>query len=162
MVYGLVAVALPQFAYFSAVAHMQVAPALLIEFTAPAAVVVWLWLRHGERPSRLTLAGAGVAALGLVLVLDLLSGADLSLVGVLWSLVAMARLRDVLRDVGRREQRPAADRPGRRRDARRPRCRWPLLGLVGLLEMRATTASVDARRTRTVRLVGADRACSAW
>ena len=25
--------------------HMQVGPALLIEYTAPAAVVVWLWLR---------------------------------------------------------------------------------------------------------------------
>ena len=34
--------------------------------------------------------GAGVAALGLVLVLDLLSGADLALGGVLWALAAMA------------------------------------------------------------------------
>lgn len=68
---------------------MQVGPALLIEYTAPAAVVVWLWVRQGQRPGRLTLLGAGVAALGLVLVLDLLSGADLSVVGVLWSLAAM-------------------------------------------------------------------------
>jgi drug/metabolite transporter (DMT)-like permease len=89
VVYGLAAVAAPQFFYFSAVAHMEVAPALLIEFTAPAAVVVWLWLRHGERPGRLTLAGAAVAAVGLLLVLDLLSGSDLSLPGVLWSLAAM-------------------------------------------------------------------------
>ncbi len=89
MVYGLFAVAATQFFYFSAVSHMEVAPALLIEFTAPAAIVVWLWLRHGERPGRLTLVGAGVAALGLVLVLDLLSGADLSVPGVLWSLAAM-------------------------------------------------------------------------
>ena len=87
--YGLFAVAAPQFFYFSAIAHMEVAPALLIEFTAPAAVVVWLWLRYGERPGRLTLAGAGVAALGLLLVLDLLSGAELSLPGVLWALGAM-------------------------------------------------------------------------
>ena len=50
---------------------MQVGPALLIEYTAPAAVVVWLWLRHGQRPGRLTLAGAALAAVGLVLVLDL-------------------------------------------------------------------------------------------
>ena len=55
---------------------MEVAPALLIEYTAPAAVVVWLWLRHGgARP--VTLRGRrAVAAVGLVLVLDLLSGAD--------------------------------------------------------------------------------------
>jgi drug/metabolite transporter (DMT)-like permease len=78
-----------QFAYFSAVAAMDVGPALLIEYTAPAAIVVWLWLRHGERPSRLTLAGAALAAAGLVLVLDLLSGADLALDGVLWALAAM-------------------------------------------------------------------------
>jgi drug/metabolite transporter (DMT)-like permease len=37
----------------------------------------------------MTLAGAGLAALGLVLVLDLVSGADLSLPGVLWALAAM-------------------------------------------------------------------------
>jgi drug/metabolite transporter (DMT)-like permease len=89
LVYGSVAVASTQFFYFSAVAHMEVAPALLIEFTAPAAVVVWLWLRHGERPGRVTLVGALLAAMGLVLVLDLLSGADLNVPGVLWSLAAM-------------------------------------------------------------------------
>ena len=87
--YGSVAVAGAQFCYFSAVQHMQVGPAILIEFTAPAAVVVFLWLRHGQRPGRMTLAGAGLAALGLVLVLDLISGADLSVRGVVWSLGAM-------------------------------------------------------------------------
>jgi drug/metabolite transporter (DMT)-like permease len=89
LLYGAVPVAGTQFAYFSAVGQMDVGPALLIEYTAPAAVVVWLWLRHGERPSVQTLVGAGVAALGLVLVLDLLSGADLALGGVLWALLAM-------------------------------------------------------------------------
>jgi drug/metabolite transporter (DMT)-like permease len=87
--YGVLAVAGAQFCFFSAVQYMQVGPALLIEYTAPAAVVVWLWLRHGQRPGPVTLLGAGVAALGLVLVLDLLSGASLSLVGVLWALAAM-------------------------------------------------------------------------
>ncbi|MFA6576242.1 MAG: EamA family transporter [Nocardioides sp.] len=89
LTYGLLAVAGAQFCYFSAVGHMQVGPALLIEYTAPAAVVVWLWLRHGERPGALTLAGAGLAALGLVLVLDLISGAELNVAGVLWALGAM-------------------------------------------------------------------------
>lgn len=87
--YGLFAVAGAQFAYFSAVRHMDVGVALLIEYTAPVTVVVWMWLRHGHRPGRLTLVGAGLAAVGLVLVLDLLSGADLSAVGVAWALVAM-------------------------------------------------------------------------
>ncbi|HYF72331.1 MAG TPA: DMT family transporter [Nocardioides sp.] len=89
VVYGAVAVAGAQFCYFSAVGHMQVGPALLIEYTAPAAVVVWLWVRHGQRPGGVTLVGAALAAAGLVLVLDLLSGADLSLAGVLWALAAM-------------------------------------------------------------------------
>jgi drug/metabolite transporter (DMT)-like permease len=88
-VYGVLAVAGAQFCYFSAVAHMQVGPALLIEYTAPAAVVCWMWLRHGQRPGPLTLLGAAIAALGLVLVLDLVSGADLSPVGVAWALAAM-------------------------------------------------------------------------
>jgi drug/metabolite transporter (DMT)-like permease len=68
---------------------MDVAPALLIEYTAPAAVVAWLWIRHGQRPRPLTIGGAGLAALGLVLVLDLLSGADLAWSGVAWALAAM-------------------------------------------------------------------------
>ena len=89
LVYGAVAVAGCQFCYFSAVQHMQVGPALLIEYTAPAAVVVWLWVRRGQRPGAMTLVGAGLAALGLVLVLDLLSGADLNPVGVMWALAAM-------------------------------------------------------------------------
>lgn len=89
VVYGLVGVAGCQFAYFSAVEHMQVGVALLIEYTAPVAVVLWLWLRHGQRPGPKTAAGGLVAALGLVLVLDLLSGADLDPVGVSWALLAM-------------------------------------------------------------------------
>src|SRR5919206_2410755 len=89
LVYGVVAVAGAQFCYFSAVATMDVAPALLIEYTAPAAVVAWLWVRHGQRPRPLTVAGAGLAAIGLVLVLDLLSGAHLAWSGVAWALAAM-------------------------------------------------------------------------
>jgi drug/metabolite transporter (DMT)-like permease len=89
LVYGVMATAGAQFCYFSAVATMDVAPALLIEYTAPAAVVLWLWARRGERPRPLTLGGAAVAAAGLVLVLDLFSGADLAWSGVAWALGAM-------------------------------------------------------------------------
>lgn len=92
VMYGVLAVAGAQFCYFSAVAYMQVAPALLIEYTAPVAVVVWLWLRHAQRPGLVTLAGGAVCALGLVLVLDLFSGAGLSLAGALWALAAMVGL----------------------------------------------------------------------
>jgi drug/metabolite transporter (DMT)-like permease len=88
-VYGITAVAGAQLCYFYAVTYMQVSVALLLEYTAPVAVVVWLWVRHGHRPSWLTVVGAALAAAGLVLVLDVVSGADLSTAGVLWALGAM-------------------------------------------------------------------------
>lgn len=87
--YGAVAVAGAQFCYFSAVSYMDVGAALLIEYTAPAAVVVWMWLRHGQRPRAVTLVGAALAIMGLVLVLDLVSGAALSVPGTAWALGAM-------------------------------------------------------------------------
>ena len=87
--YGLAAVAGCQLAYFYAVEHLDVGVALLIEYTAPVGVLAWMWWRHGHRPGRLTLGGGVLALVGLVLVLDLLSGADLSLVGVGWALLAM-------------------------------------------------------------------------
>jgi len=87
--YGVVPVALTQLAYFSAVDHLQVSIALLIEYTAPVLVVGWLWARYGQRPGRLTVVGAVLAAAGLLLVLDVLSGARLDAVGVLYALGAM-------------------------------------------------------------------------
>ncbi|RYJ07626.1 MAG: DMT family transporter [Actinomycetales bacterium] len=91
LVYGLVPVAGCQLAFFNAVLHLDVGVALLVEYTAPVAIVVFLWLRHGQRPHRLTVVGAAVAAAGLVLVLDLLGGGGVSLsaVGLLWALGAM-------------------------------------------------------------------------
>lgn len=89
LVYGVIAVAGCQLAYFNALRHMEVGPALLIEYLAPVAVLLWVWLRHGERPGRVTAVGAAVAFAGLVLVLDLLSGAHVSAPGVAWALAAM-------------------------------------------------------------------------
>jgi drug/metabolite transporter (DMT)-like permease len=140
LLFGAFPVAGAQFAYFSAVQRMDVGPALLIEYTAPAAVVLWLWLRHGERPGPLTVAGAGVAALGLVLVLDLLSGADLAPVGVLWALLAMvcAASYFVLAANPRSSLPPVAlAGAGLASGA----LVLAVLGAVGILPMRATTAS---------------------
>ena len=87
--YGVVAIAGCQLAYFSAVEHLQVGVALLLEYTAPVVVIVWLWLRHGQRPGLLIGAGCVVAGAGLVLVLDVLTGVGLHPLGVLWALLAM-------------------------------------------------------------------------
>lgn len=86
--YGLVPVAGTQLAYFTAVGYMEVGAALLVEYTSPVLVLAWLWARHGQRPNRLTIEGAVAALAGLVLVLDLLSGADISVVGIVWALGA--------------------------------------------------------------------------
>lgn len=140
--YGAIAVAGTQFCYFSAVGEMDVAPALLIEYTAPVAIVLWLWLRRGERPGPLTLAGAAIAAAGLVLVLDLVSGADLALSGVLWALAAMCGaavyfILSARADTGL----PALSLAGA--GLLTGAVILGLLGATGLLPMRATTASAS-------------------
>ncbi|KQR48145.1 hypothetical protein ASF87_04250 [Microbacterium sp. Leaf161] len=87
--YGLLAVTATQLCYFQAVAVMDVGLALLIEYTAPIAVILWLWLRRGERPSRRSVIGAAIAFVGLVLMLDIITGAEVNVAGILWALAAM-------------------------------------------------------------------------
>ncbi len=91
--YGVFAVTGSQLCYFYAVSRLPVSVALLIEYTAPVAVVAWTWLARGERPTRLTVLGAVLAGAGLVLLLDLIhsarGGDGLDPVGVLWALGAM-------------------------------------------------------------------------
>ena len=50
---------------------MPVGVAMLLEYLGIVFVVGWLWLRHGQRPRRLTVAGGTVAIAGLAMVLDL-------------------------------------------------------------------------------------------
>ncbi|MGB3373594.1 MAG: DMT family transporter [Microbacterium sp.] len=87
--YGLLAVTATQLFYFQAVAVMDVGIALLIEYTAPVAVVLWLWLRRGEKPTGRSILGAVIAFVGLVLMLDILTGARIDGGGILWALGAM-------------------------------------------------------------------------
>jgi len=87
--YGVVAVAGCQLAFFNAVDRLPVAIALLLEYLAPVAVVGWLWLRHHQRPGRLTVTGAAVAGVGLLLVLDVLGAGSVDALGVVWALLAM-------------------------------------------------------------------------
>jgi drug/metabolite transporter (DMT)-like permease len=90
--YGMVAVAGCQFAYFNSVSRMSVSVALLLEYLGVLLVVGWLWVRHGQRPQRLTVVGAAVAIAGLVLVLDVTGATHIDPVGVLWGLGAAAGL----------------------------------------------------------------------
>jgi drug/metabolite transporter (DMT)-like permease len=86
--YGLVGVAACQVCYFNAIALMPVGVALLLEYLGIVLIVGWLWLRHGQRPTPLTVVG-GVAALGgLALMLNLSGAGGVNPVGVIWGLLA--------------------------------------------------------------------------
>jgi drug/metabolite transporter (DMT)-like permease len=90
--YGVVAVAGAQLCYFNAVQRLSVGVALLLEYLGILLVVGWLWLRHGHRPRRLTVVGAGAAIVGLALVLDVTGSHHLDPIGVLWGLGAAVGL----------------------------------------------------------------------
>lgn len=90
--YGVMAIAGAQLCYFNAVARLSVGVALLLEYLGILLVVGWLWLRHGRRPRRLTVAGGVAAMLGLALVLDVTGNQRLDPVGVLWGLGAAVGL----------------------------------------------------------------------
>jgi drug/metabolite transporter (DMT)-like permease len=90
--YGLFAVAAPQLCFFNAVARIPVGVALLLEYLGVVLVVGWLWLRHGQRPRRLTITGGAVAIAGLALVLNLAGPAGINPAGVIWALLAAVGL----------------------------------------------------------------------
>jgi drug/metabolite transporter (DMT)-like permease len=87
--YGLVPIAGAQLCYYNAVSHLSVGVALLLEYTAPILVVGWIWTTTRRRPRGLTLAGVGLAVAGIMLVLNVVSGAaNVNAVGVAWGLAA--------------------------------------------------------------------------
>jgi drug/metabolite transporter (DMT)-like permease len=88
LAYGVVAIALAQLCYFSAVQYLSVGVALLLEFLAPVMLIGWHWARSRTRPAWPVLAGAGLSLIGLAFVLDLRAGFSLNPVGVAWGLGA--------------------------------------------------------------------------
>jgi drug/metabolite transporter (DMT)-like permease len=90
--FGLFAIGVPQACYFYALRTLSVGVALLIEYMGIILVVVFVWVRYGQRPGRLTVLGSVLALGGLLLVLDVFGGAHLGLVGVLWGLGSAAGL----------------------------------------------------------------------
>ena len=91
-VFGVLAVGAAQACFFNAVRYLPIGVALLLEYLGIILVVGWMWLVHGQRPRRLTVAGSIAAGLGLILVLNLTSGARLNPVGALWGLGAAVGL----------------------------------------------------------------------
>ncbi len=91
-IYGLLAVAGGQVFFFNAVETLSIGVALLLEYLGLVVVVGWMWLRHGQRPRRLTVFGSMVALVGLVFILNLTGGAPLNWTGVLWGLAGAVGL----------------------------------------------------------------------
>ncbi|HET9899018.1 MAG TPA: EamA family transporter [Streptosporangiaceae bacterium] len=90
--FGLLAVAGAQLCYFNAIERIPVGVALMLEYLGTVLVVGWLWLRHGQRPRRLTVGGAVIAFTGLAMVLNLTGSAGISPIGVMWGLLAAVGL----------------------------------------------------------------------
>jgi drug/metabolite transporter (DMT)-like permease len=88
LAYGVVAIALAQLCYFSAVQYLSVGVALLLEFLAPVMLIGWHWARTHRRPTLPVLLGAGLSIVGLAFVLNLREGLTLNLIGVAWALGA--------------------------------------------------------------------------
>ena len=90
--FGLIAVAGCQLFYFSAIQRLPVGVALLLEYLGVLLVVGWLWLRHGQRPRRRTVAGTAAALAGLALVLGVTGHVRIDPIGVMWGLLAAVGL----------------------------------------------------------------------
>ena len=88
LVYAVIAVAGVQLAFYTALARIPVSTALLIEYLAPVALVLFAWVRTRHVPQLVVLAGSVVAIAGLVLVVGPAGGA-LDPFGVIMAGVAM-------------------------------------------------------------------------
>ncbi|MGZ8747700.1 MAG: EamA family transporter [Mycobacterium sp.] len=88
ILYGAIPIAGAQLFYYNAVAQLSIGVALLLEYTAPILVVAWVWMTTRRRPTNLTLAGVALAVAGIMLVLNVFSGAHINLIGVGWGLAA--------------------------------------------------------------------------
>ncbi|GAA0377871.1 EamA family transporter [Microbispora corallina] len=88
--YAVVAVAAVQCLFFLAITRLPVGVALLIEYTSPVMVALWVrFVRHVRLP-RSAYLGAIVAVAGLAVVVEVWDGLRLDAVGLLLALVASA------------------------------------------------------------------------
>lgn len=83
--YGTAGVMLTQFLYFAAIHRIPVGIALIIEFTAPFMVAVWLRVAKGVAIGRRVIVGMLVAFSGLVLIAQVWNGFQLDTLGVLYA-----------------------------------------------------------------------------
>jgi drug/metabolite transporter (DMT)-like permease len=86
--YGLVGVALVQFLYFAAVSRIPIGVAMLLEFTSPVLVALWVrFVRRVVLPARMWV-GTALALVGLALVAEVWQGLRLDALGLLFGVGA--------------------------------------------------------------------------
>lgn len=88
LLYGLLATAGVQVAFFNAVRYLPVPIALLLEYTGPVIVVAWVWLVRRQPPTGRTLAGGAIALAGLALVVEVWDGGAVAWQGLAWAMLA--------------------------------------------------------------------------
>jgi drug/metabolite transporter (DMT)-like permease len=88
LLYGLLAMAGVQVAFFNALQYLPVTVALLLEYLGPILVIGWVWLVRGQPPGPRTVLGAAVALLGLTLVVQVWTGTGLRWEGLAWGFAA--------------------------------------------------------------------------
>ncbi|MFJ2028947.1 EamA family transporter [Streptosporangium sp. NPDC087985] len=90
LAYAVVAVAGVQALYFAAITRLPVGVTLLIEFTSPVLVVLWVRFVRRVRLPRAAFVGAVVAVIGLGIVVEVWAGMALDPVGLLLAFGAAA------------------------------------------------------------------------
>ncbi|MDN5750993.1 MAG: DMT family transporter [Pseudonocardia sp.] len=88
LLYGVFAAAGVQVAFFNALQYLPVAIALLLEYLAPVLVIGWVWAVRRRAPAPRTVLGAGVAVVGLAMVVQVWTGLGLRWEGIAWGLFA--------------------------------------------------------------------------
>lgn len=90
--YGMIGVFLTQFLYFVSIQRLQIGIALIIEFTAPLMVVLWIRFGRGQYVRSTVWIGLALALGGLALIAQVWQGMVLDGLGVLAGLGAAAAL----------------------------------------------------------------------
>ena len=146
--YGVVAVAVPQLAFFYAVEHLSVGVALLLEYLGLVLVVAWQCLVGRSLPRLPTVGGIVLAVIGLVLVLDLPlfgqgGGVRVDGVGVIWGLIAAVGLGSYFLMSGHAAKDPLPPLVLAGGGLVVAGVLFAVLGATGLLPMRFSTHAVE-------------------
>ena len=85
---GLAGVAIVQVSYFLAIERMPISVALVIQYTGPAMVLLWLRLAHGRRLKPSLYGAVALSVAGSALVVEVFDAGAIDGLGVVYALVA--------------------------------------------------------------------------